>query len=162
MKQRVAIAMALSSNPKILIADEPTTALDTITQASILQLMRSLRKQGRIRDIIFISHDVTVHAYMTDRLVVMLGGRKIEEGRTKDVITKPLHPYSKLIMSSIRIGVEKERVQVGTSQLSLSDDSCPYVPFCPYAMKVCSQSFPETTVTSEGQSVACFLYGDKK
>ncbi len=161
MKQRVVIAMALASNPKMLIADEPTTALDTITQRSILQLIKDLRKDGSIKDLFFISHDVTVHAFMTDRLVVMLRGRKIEEGRTRDVILHPLHPYTQLIMNSIRIDASKKNVKVRLSEEAAPEDACPYVPFCPYAMKACSESFPEPVSKGDGQTVYCYLYGGK-
>ena len=161
MKERVAIAMAISTNPTILIADEPTTALDTLTQSSILKLIKSLRKESKIRSIVFISHDISVHALMTDRIVVMFRGRQIEEGKTKDIIKSPLHPYTKLLMSSIRIGGQKEKV-VGSEDIVApgSDlDACPYVPFCPYVMKICSEKFPKVTITPEGHKVACYLYG---
>jgi oligopeptide/dipeptide ABC transporter ATP-binding protein len=162
MKQRVAIAMAISTNPKILVADEPTTALDTITQASILRLMKALREQKKIRSILFVSHDITVHAYMTDRLVVMYRGRVIEEGSTKGIITHPLHPYTKLLLSSERIGGQKEGVRAGASEDDVAPpDGCPYVPFCPYAMKSCSESFPKATVMAEDHLVSCFLYDAK-
>lgn len=162
MKERVAIAMAISTNPTILVADEPTTALDTLTQSSILKLLKSLRKESKIRSVIFISHDISVHALMTDRIVVMLRGRQIEEGKTKDVITNPLHPYTKLLISSIRIGGKKENAEgkEGNFVAEFAQlDACPYVPFCPYAMKVCSEKFPKTVMQSDGHKVACFLYG---
>jgi peptide/nickel transport system ATP-binding protein len=166
MKQRVAIAMAVSSNPSLLIADEPTTALDTITQSSILRLMKSLREQGKIQSIVFVSHDISVHAYMTERLVIMLRGRIIEEGPTKDVIQAPMHPYTKLLMSSIKVGGEKERVEKQKQQQQMMvgeslppEGACPYVPFCPYAMKVCSETFPKSVAEGPEHEVACFLYG---
>ena len=162
MKERVAIAMAISTSPTILVADEPTTALDTLTQSSILKLLKSLRRESKIRSVIFISHDISVHALMADRVVVMLRGRQIEEGRTKDVITNPLHPYTKLLMSSSRIGGKKEKV-VGKESVATLEfarlDACPYVSFCPYAMKVCSEKFPKTVMQADGHEVACFLYG---
>lgn len=162
MKQRVAIAMAISTDPKILVADEPTTALDTITQASILRLMKALRERKKIRSILFVSHDITVHAYMTDRLVVMYRGRVIEEGSTKEVITNPLHPYTKLLLSSERIGGQKEAVRAGASADDVAPpEGCPYVPFCPYAMKSCSESFPKATTMAEDHRVSCFLYDAK-
>jgi oligopeptide/dipeptide ABC transporter ATP-binding protein len=162
MKQRVAIAMAISTNPKILVADEPTTALDTITQASILRLMKALREQKKIRSILFVSHDITVHAYMTDRLVVMYRGRVIEEGSTKEIITNPLHPYTKLLLSSERIGGQKEGVRAGASADDVAPpEGCPYVPFCPYAMKSCSESFPRAATMAEDHRVSCFLYDAK-
>ncbi|MDA4112760.1 MAG: ABC transporter ATP-binding protein [Thaumarchaeota archaeon] len=162
MKQRVAIAMAISTNPKVLVADEPTTALDTITQASILRLMKTLREQKKIRGILFVSHDVTVHAYMTDRLLVMYRGRVIEQGSTKEVITNPLHPYTKLLLSSERIGGQKEGVRAGASQDDVAPaDGCPYVPFCPYAMKSCSESFPTARTIGQDHRVSCFLYDAK-
>ena len=164
MKERVAIAMAIATHPKILIADEPTTALDTLTQSSILQLLKLLRKESKIQSILFISHDIAVHAYMTDRLIIMFRGRQIEQGKTKDVIANPMHPYTKLLMSSIRVGGQKEKsvLRPDISNLVLSVDSCPYVPFCPYAMKICSEKFPKSTATSESHNVACFLYGGEE
>jgi ABC-type dipeptide/oligopeptide/nickel transport system ATPase component len=188
MKQRLAIAMSIVTGPQILIADEPTTALDTVTQSTVLRLIKKLKNGGKIRSIIFISHDINVHAYMTDRIAVMFRGRLVEEGATKDVITKPLHPYTKLLMSSMRIGGRKEIVlpaaaesgsdAITTTKTTASqtttttglsyqetqgeEDYCPYVQFCPYAMAVCSNKFPETTTVkseSNGHEVACFLYG---
>jgi peptide/nickel transport system ATP-binding protein len=161
MKQRVAIAMAISANPKILVADEPTTALDTITQASILRLMKTLREQNKIRNILFVSHDITVHAYMTDRLIIMFRGRAVEEGNTKDIIKNPQHPYTKLLISSIQIGGQKEAVKAGLTNNVSRDDACPYVPFCPHAMAVCSESFPKATRVADEHSVSCYLYGGK-
>jgi oligopeptide/dipeptide ABC transporter ATP-binding protein len=161
MKQRVAIAMAISTSPRILVADEPTTALDTITQASILRLMKSLREQKKIRSILFVSHDVTVHAYMTDRLIVMYRGRAIEEGSTKEIITNPRHPYTKLLLSSERIGGEKEGVKNASVDAVAPPNACPYVPYCPYAMKVCSESFPKPTQLSEDHQVSCYLFDAK-
>jgi oligopeptide/dipeptide ABC transporter ATP-binding protein len=161
MKERVAIAMAISTNPTILVADEPTTALDTLTQSSILKLIKSLRKESKIQSVIFISHDISVHALMTNRIVVMLRGRQIEEGKTKDIITNPLHPYTKLLISSIRIGGVKEKA-VGKESNAASTsllDACPYVPFCPYAMKICAEKFPKSVTQSNGHEVSCFLYG---
>ena len=98
---------------------------------------------------------------MTDRLVVMFRGRQIEEGKTKEVIANPLHPYTKLLIGSIRIGGKKEKAvnRSDPSISSLGSESCPYVVFCPYAMKICSEKFPETIVTPDGRKVACFLYG---
>jgi peptide/nickel transport system ATP-binding protein len=161
MKERVAIAMAIIINPRILIADEPTTALDTLTQSSILKLLKALRKESKIQSILFISHDIAVHAYMTDRLIIMFRGRQIEEGITKDVIANPQHPYTKLLIGSIRIGGQKEKsvLRGDASIASLPEDSCPYVPFCPYAMKICSEKFPKSVFTAESHKVACFLYG---
>ena len=161
MKQRVAIAMALSSKPEILIADEPTTALDTLTQRSILDLIKKLRSDGTIRNLLFISHDLSVQAYMTDRLVVMLGGRKVEEGRTKDLILAPRHPYTQLIMSSVKIGDGKKNTRIRAAEETAPENACPFVPYCPHAMDVCSESFPPATVMPNGQSVSCYLYGDK-
>ena len=161
MKERVAIAMAISTNPTILVADEPTTALDTITQSSILKLIKMLRKEAKIQSVVFISHDIAVHALMTDRIIVMFRGRQIEEGRTKDILTNPLHPYTKLLISSIRIGGKKEQAVSKEDGVpaGFGSESCPYVPFCPYAMKVCSEKFPETVVASEAHKVSCYLYG---
>jgi oligopeptide/dipeptide ABC transporter ATP-binding protein len=161
MRQRVAIAMAISTDPSMLIADEPTTALDTITQASILRLISKLRDEKRIRNVLFISHDVTVHAFLADRVIVMFRGRSVEEGSTKEVIKNPLHPYTKLLMSSIRIDSPKEAVIAPLVDEESSELGCPYRNYCPHAMAVCADSFPEVTTVTEGHTVACFLYGGK-
>ncbi|PSO07982.1 hypothetical protein B9Q04_07950 [Candidatus Marsarchaeota G2 archaeon BE_D] len=158
MKQRVLIAMALAARPDVLIADEPTTALDTLTQFSILNTMLDLRKSDRIGSMIFISHDLSVQAFMADRVMVMLKGRMVELGSKDDVFGKPAHPYTQFLMQSLRFSFDDTRKATGGGKQGGS--GCPFAQFCAHAMERCYQEFPRTTPLSATHSVACHLYGE--
>jgi oligopeptide/dipeptide ABC transporter ATP-binding protein len=164
MKQRVSIAMALGTNPDILIADEPTTALDTITQFSVLNLLLDLKREGQIGAMILISHDLSVQAYMVDRAMVMLQGWLIEVGSKAEVFKDPKHPYTRFLVSSLSLGkpTEEKSVSVAsgaTPPTSLETKGCPFANTCPSAMPRCREKFPEMIRLSETRNVACYLYG---
>ena len=163
MKQRVSIAMALGTNPDILIADEPTTALDTITQFSVLNLLQDLKKRAKIGAMILISHDLSVQAYMVDRAMVMLQGRLIEAGSKTEIFKDPKHPYTQFLVNSLSMGqpTEKMTVQVAggaAAPISLETVGCPFASACPSVMPRCRERFPEMTRLSETRTVACCLY----
>jgi len=154
MRQRVGIAMAISANPSLLIADEPTTALDTVTQFSILNLIIDLKREGRIRSVIFISHDLPVHAYVAERLMVMLKGYVVEEGPKREVFTRPLHPYTQFLVESSKLegkGLRLKRREGG---------GCPFSDLCPQAKEVCFRKAPSLVEVSAHHRVACFIYGE--
>ena len=161
MKQRVLIASALSCHPEILIADEPTTALDVTTKAQILDIFRHL-KQDRDMSIIFITHDLGVVAEIADRIVVMYGGRAAEVATVMDIFDGPQHPYTQGLLRCLPdISRPRERLESipGTiPSLIHPPDNCNYSPRCPQVMDVCRSRRPPEYLTAPGRRVACFLY----
>jgi peptide/nickel transport system ATP-binding protein len=164
MRQRVMIAMALACNPKLLIADEPTTALDVTIQAQILDLMRELkRKIGAA--IVLITHDLGVVAEMAQRVVVMYAGRKVEEAAVRDLFRQPLHPYTLGLLTSVpKLGStltqsEPERLtEIPGSVPSLRDEikGCPFAPRCTFASERCHVEMPPLEMKASGHLAACF------
>jgi oligopeptide/dipeptide ABC transporter ATP-binding protein len=150
MRQRVMIAMALSTNPELLIADEPTTALDVTIQAQILELMKSLREQNKMA-IMLITHDLGVVAEMADEVVVMYAGKVVERADVDTIFIAPHHPYTQGLLASIpRLGVKRERLEVikgmVPNPLNLPA-GCLFKRRCPYAMPICDTAPPLRDVT---------------
>lgn len=163
MRQRVMIAMALACDPDILIADEPTTALDVTIQAQIIELMQDVQKRTGSA-IIMITHDLGVVADMADTVLVMYAGKPVEFGNTEDVYKRPYHPYTWGLMGSIPRAdmTEKEELTpIEGTPPSLIDlpAGCAFHPRCPYAKDICSREVPELRVISEGHSAACHFSG---
>ena len=158
MKQRVSIAMALSTSPRILIADEATTALDTVTQFSVLTLLGDLKKAGKIGGMILISHDLSVQAYMADRVIVMLQGRIVEVGSKEEVFKEPKHPYTEFLVGSLKLETQPRGPAGGTVDTSVAQEGCPFANACSSVMARCREKFPEMTRVSQTRSVACYLY----
>ena len=160
MRQRVMIAMALSCKPKLLIADEPTTALDVTIQKQILKLMKDMRRELGTA-IIFITHDLSVVAEMADRVAVMYAGQIVEQASVYELFREPLHPYSKgLINSTIKLGDSRGRLPTipGTvPPLSKMVAGCRFHPRCPYATPACRQQEPPVIKQGE-RTVRCLLY----
>jgi peptide/nickel transport system ATP-binding protein len=161
MKQRVMIAAALSCNPEILIADEPTTALDTTIKAQILDIFRSL-KQERDMSILFITHDLGTVAEIADRIVVMYGGRIAEAGTVLDIFDQPKHPYTLGLIDCLpAISIQKDRLTPIPGMIpSLIDtpEGCIFEPRCGQRLPVCRQKRPEVVALSGEHLVACHLY----
>ncbi|MFP4426725.1 MAG: ABC transporter ATP-binding protein [Spirochaetaceae bacterium] len=161
MRQRAMIAMALSCNPKLLIADEPTTALDVTIQAQILELMQELKERIDTA-ILFITHDLSVIAEMADRVVVMYAGKVVEEADVKTLFHNPAHPYTQgLIGSRPTIEGEQERLLYipGNVPNPLEmPGGCPFHPRCPHAMSICVNEMPGPRTLEGGQTVRCWLY----
>jgi peptide/nickel transport system ATP-binding protein len=164
MRQRVMIAMALSCNPKLLIADEPTTALDVTIQAQILDLMRELKARSGAA-IILITHDLGVVAEMAQRVVVMYAGRKVEEAPVEALFERPLHPYTKGLLGSIpRLADATEAtgrrrlVEIPGMVPSLKEAvaGCLFAPRCPYAAARCGAEYPPLEEKAAGHWVACW------
>ena len=159
MRQRVMIAMALSCSPKLLIADEPTTALDVTIQAQILDLMRDLRRTLGM-SIMLITHDLGVVASMADRVVVMYAGKVAEEALVRDVFKKPMHPYTHGLLNSIpqlARDVEKLHVISGTvPNLLYLPEGCYFSPRCPYAQSKCRELQPSLVEAVPGHKVSCW------
>jgi peptide/nickel transport system ATP-binding protein len=163
LRQRAMIAMALSCNPRLLIADEPTTALDVTTQAQILDLLRQLQAQ-RGMAIMLITHNLGVIAEMADDVVVMYLGRVVEEGPVDDVFHAPKHPYTKALLRSIPSIESTSRVKLPTISGSIPHPynrptGCPFHPRCPDFMRgTCDRQAPTLLSVNERQKVSCFLY----
>ncbi len=161
MLQRVMIAMALSSDPDVLIADEPTTALDVTIQAQILELMRDL-KQRVGTSILLITHDLAVIAEVADRVCVMYAGQIVEQGPVADVFRQPLHPYAQGLLASIprfdQPDKELQSIPGSVPNLITPPSGCRFHPRCPHAMPVCKGERPPMTVEGPGHTVACYLY----
>ncbi|HLW59803.1 MAG TPA: ABC transporter ATP-binding protein [bacterium] len=164
MRQRVMIAMALSCNPSVLLADEPTTALDVTIQAQIIELMRELQRDFGT-SIIMITHNLGVVAEMCDNVVVMYAGRPVEHTDIKRTFKEPKHPYTWGLLHSVpKLYVRQERlVPIEGQPPSLIDlpPGCSFAPRCPFAMEVCVQVDPPDLTVSPGHTAKCWLYSDK-
>jgi peptide/nickel transport system ATP-binding protein len=147
MRQRVAIAIALLHSPAVIIADEPTTALDVSVQAQILAEMRSLVAESGT-SLIWISHDLAVVAALSDQIAVMYAGRIVEHGPTDLVLNAPRHPYTQGLLNSLPSratpGVELVQIPGGTPSLFALPEGCPFRPRCPHATDICAR-MPEPT-----------------
>ncbi len=161
MRQRAMIAMALACRPKLLIADEPTTALDVTIQAQVLDLMNRLKAEIGA-SIIFITHDLGVIAEMSDRVMVMYAGKVAEVAPVKDIFQSPHHPYTiGLIGSKPDMAISAKRLTVipgNVPDLNNRPSGCPFHPRCAKAMPCCSEQFPPETALDKQHKVFCWLY----
>ncbi|MFC2041721.1 ABC transporter ATP-binding protein [Chloroflexota bacterium] len=161
MKQRAMIAAALSCDPEILIADEPTTALDTTIKAQILDIFRDL-KQERNMSILFITHDLGTVAGIADRIVVMYGGRIAEAGTVFDIFDQPRHPYTQGLIDCLpKISAQRDRLTPIPGTIpSLVDppQGCIFNPRCARRMPICTEERPKEVIISGEHLVACYLY----
>ncbi len=165
LRQRVMIAMALSCNPRILIADEPTTALDVTTQAQILDLLREIQERTRM-SVIIITHDMGVIAEMADDVIVMYLGRVVESGPVDEIFHAPKHPYTQALLRSIPSIYAEPRSKLPTIAGSIPHPhnrppGCPFHPRCIDAMPgKCEKHVPQLLPIGESQMASCFLYHD--
>ena len=157
MKQRVIIAMALATNPKILILDEPTTALDTITQFSVLSTIKSLKDQGRLGGLILISHDISVQAFMVDRILIMLKGLVVEDAPIKTVMQDAKHPYTQVLTEKLKLDASRKAGSANVA--AAASRGCPFADYCPYVMNKCLEEIPPLVPIADGHRVACYLFG---
>jgi peptide/nickel transport system ATP-binding protein len=164
MRQRVMIAMALSCNPKLLVADEPTTALDVTIQAQILELLNELKTQMDMA-VMLITHDMGVIAETARRVVVMYAAKVVEEADVADLFSEPLHPYTQGLLRSIpRHDAGPERTRLETIPGSVPtlrgelDPGCRFASRCPFAKPVCGEREPVLRDMGRGRKVACWLY----
>jgi peptide/nickel transport system ATP-binding protein len=164
MRQRVMIAMALSCNPKLLIADEPTTALDVTIQAQILDLLGEMKSRFGMA-IMLITHAMGVVAETAQRVVVMYAGRVVEEASVAQLFAQPLHPYTQGLIRSIpridtSVGKKQRLEAIGGMVPSLVDPppGCRFAPRCKFAMPACTEAVPELRVIEDGHKVACIKY----
>jgi oligopeptide transport system ATP-binding protein len=162
MRQRAMIAIALSCQPDLLIADEPTTALDVTIQAQILELLKELSEKIDT-SIILITHDLGVVADVCERICVMYGGLIMEEGTAEEIFYEPMHPYTMGLLKSIpRMDEESENQRLIPIPGSPPDMikppvGCPFAARCPYTMKICMEKMPEYSVTETGHRAVCWL-----
>ena len=158
-QQRVAIARALATNPTLLLADEPTGALDQATGEQVMQLFRELNDEGRT--IIMITHDLGVIAGMCSRVLVMYGGVVVEEGTVREIFYEPKHPYTWGLLRSIpqKSGEKRKLIPIPGSppDLIAPPPGCPFVARCPYAMNICNSALPEMTRLSQTHCARCRL-----
>jgi peptide/nickel transport system ATP-binding protein len=160
MRQRIMIALALVLNPKVLVADEPTTALDVIVEGQILEILADLRRNFDTA-LLLITHNLGIVAEACDRVAVMYAGRIVEQGEAREVFAEPAHPYTQALLDSI--------ISLGTTDLkyipgappSLIDPppACRFHPRCPHAMQVCSTKSPIEVSVGEGHVTECWLHG---
>ena len=165
MRQRAMIAMALACEPMLLIADEPTTALDVTIQAQVLDLMNELKKKINA-SIIFITHDLGVIAEMSDRVMVMYAGKAVEVASTIDIFKNPKHPYTiGLIGSKPDMSTESTRLNVipgNVPDLSNLPPGCPFSPRCDKSMDICKREFPDEKILDGEHRISCWLYSNKE
>ncbi len=163
MRQRVMIAMALSQKPALLIADEPTTALDVTTQAQVLKLMKVLMDEVNT-SILLITHDLAVASQVADRVIVMYAGDIVEDSGVYDMFSEPMHPYSKGLLSCIPAGSkDKARLKPipgSVPNLAIEQIGCKYASRCPSVMNICTAKKPRLIEVKPKHKVACFLYGE--
>jgi len=162
MRQRAMIAMALACNPDIVIADEPGTALDVIVQAQILKLMKELQKRLNL-SLIIITHDLSMMSEICDKLAIMYAGKLVEYGDVVTMFKKPLHPYTKALISAFPNLLEKKRkmesIPGSPPNLLSPPPGCRFNPRCPYAMDICRKKEPEFKDIGKEHYVACHLVG---
>lgn len=163
MRQRAMIAMALALEPDLVIADEPTTALDVVTQAQVINLLKTLRQRLNI-SIILISHDLSILGQACDRVIIMYAGKVVEVGNVDMLFKNPLHPYTKALLSSFP-DIKGERRPLSGLRGSPPDllkppDGCRLHPRCPAAMDICGEDEPRLVKISADHQVACHLVGE--
>lgn len=163
MRQRVMIAMAIACNPKLLIADEPTTALDVTIQAQILDILKKLQRERNMA-VMFITHDMGVIADISDRVIVMYAGNVVEEAPVRQFFRNPLHPYTKGLLKAIpRPDTKKERLYMIEGTVPGPEEQykmkgCKFCDRCEYALPRCREERPGMKDMGDGQKTACWLY----
>jgi oligopeptide/dipeptide ABC transporter ATP-binding protein len=159
MKQRVVGAIAISCEPKVLIADEPTTSLDVTIQAQYLRLLREIQEQQNLA-LIFITHDFGIVAKMCDRVMVMYAGRVVESGSVRDVFDRPSHPYTQALLNSVpRLADAVERLEsIGGQPPALWDlpPGCRFAARCAHAEDRCRREYPPRFTVGDGHTADCW------
>lgn len=164
MRQRVTIALAALLKPRIMICDEPTTALDVVVQRGVVQLLKDIQKRLK-NTIILVTHDMGVQANIADRVGIMYAGKIVEEATTAAIFGNPLHPYTRYLINSLpRLGDKTMRESVPGSPPSLIDppNGCPFHPRCPSCWDICTKKMPSLIDLGVNHKVACWLVGDRE
>ena len=160
-RQRICVARALAVQPKLIICDEPTSALDVSVQAQILNLLQELQRAYGL-SYLFITHDISVVAYLAHEVAVMYLGRVVERGTVTEVLEHPLHPYTQALLSAVPVAEPGGRRQVIRLEGDMPSPSnppagCHFHPRCPQAMDKCQKAYPEAVRLSETRTVSCVL-----
>lgn len=159
MRQRVVGAISISCQPKVLIADEPTTSLDATVQAQYLKLLKDIQEESQLA-IVFITHDLGIVAKTCDKVAVMYAGRIVETGNVRDIFYSPKHPYTEALLGSLpRLDVDVTRLDSIPGQPPALHDlppGCPFAPRCKYAMDKCLEEYPPVYTLNEGHSARCW------
>ena len=160
MRQRVMIAIAMTLNPALLIADEPTTALDVTVQADILDMMKEIQKQHGM-SVLLITHDLGIVANFATEIIVMYAGKVVEQGSAEDIFYRPRHPYTKALLRAVpRLDMEEEQLETiegAPPNMAHPPKGCPFEARCKYHQEICGEAFPDKTTVSEGHDVCCWL-----
>jgi peptide/nickel transport system ATP-binding protein len=159
MRQRVAIALASLLRPRMIICDEPTTALDVVVQRGVVQMLEDIQANLK-NSIILVTHDMGVQANVADRIAIMYAGKIVEEATTETIFGSPVHPYTQYLINSLpRFGDKATRESAPGNPPSLSDlpSGCPFHVRCPYALDICKRQMPDTIELDSGHKVACWL-----
>ena len=162
MRQRVTIALATLLSPRIIIGDEPTTALDVVVQRGVVQLLREVQRKLQ-NTIILVTHDMGVHANVADRIGIMYAGKIVEEAPTENIFGEPAHPYTQYLINSLpKFGDKTIRESVPGSPPSLANlpSGCPFHPRCPHVKDVCKEQMPGFTALGKNHKVTCWLAGE--
>ena len=159
MRQRVFIALATFMSPNVVLADEPTTALDVVVQKGILKMLMRLQKQLK-NTMVIVSHDMGVHYQITDRMAIMYSGSIIELGPTDAIFNDPIHPYTKMLVDSLpRVGDKSQKVGIPGRPPALKNPppGCRFAARCPHATDRCRQEIPEFIEVKPGRFAACHM-----
>lgn len=159
MRQRVTIALAALLKPRIMIGDEPTTALDVVVQRGVVQLLKDIQKSFE-NTIILVTHDMGVHANIADRIGIMYAGKFVEEVDTETIFSRPRHPYTKFLIDSLpKFGDKSIRASAPGAPPDLGNlpSGCPFHPRCPYIIEQCTEKMPDLIDINDNHKVACWL-----
>jgi peptide/nickel transport system ATP-binding protein len=162
MRQRVAIALATIFHPKLIIADEPTTALDVVVQRGVLQMLKNIQAESK-NTVLLVTHDMAVHANVADRVMIMYAGRIMEEAPTEIIFKSPAHPYTRHLISSLpMIGTRSTKTSLRGTPPNLANPptGCRFHPRCPYAMDKCRTDVPVMITLENQHRVACHLVAE--
>ncbi|RDI90889.1 Oligopeptide ABC transporter, ATP-binding protein [Thermosipho africanus Ob7] len=168
MKQRAVIAIATLLDPDLLIADEPTSALDVVNQKMFLKILMEMKRQGIVKSIIFVTHDIATIRQIADRMLVMYAGKIMEISPIDQIVEKPLNPYTQGLLNSV-LTPEPEIKKRGISTIPGAPPNlieppkgCRFHPRCPHAMDICREKEPQFKEIEPGRKVACFLYSEER
>jgi len=164
MKQRVTIALAALLKPRIIICDEPTTALDVVVQRGVVQLLKEIQRELE-NSIVIVTHDMGIHANVADRIGIMYAGVIVEEAPAAAIFGNPMHPYTRYLINSLpRFGDKSPRESAPGNPPLLSNlpGGCPFHPRCPYALEKCKIEMPETIALNRDHKVACWLVAESE